>query len=67
MKKRLEAIELWSYRRMLGMLWTGHVSNDELLSKMGTKIVFVLRMRKMQLKGYFEESGLRECDTHRTH
>lgn len=54
---------------MVGILWTGHVSNDELLSKMGTKIVFLLRIRKMQLKhlGYFEESGFREWDTHRTH
>lgn len=45
------------------------MGNDELLCKMGTTRVLLLRIRKMQLKhlGYFEESGLRESDTHRPH
>lgn len=38
-KKRLEATETWFYRRMLGITWTEHVSNDNILKKTETVVM----------------------------
>ena len=53
MKRRLEAIEMWFYRRMLRISWTQHVSNYEVL-------------RRMQTRTYYEKGGPGESDTYRT-
>ena len=50
MKRRLEAIEMWFYRRMLRISWTQHVSNYEGLRRMQTRRKLKLDIRKRQLK-----------------
>ena len=50
MRRRLEATEMWFYRRMLRISWTQHVSNYEVLRRMQTKRRLMLDIRKRQLK-----------------
>ena len=50
MRRRLEAIEMWFYRRMLRISWTQHVSNYEVLRRMQTRRRLMLDIRKRQLK-----------------
>lgn len=44
--KRLEAKEIGSYGIMLRMLWTERVSNVEVLSKMKTNMMLILKTSK---------------------
>ena len=37
MQKRLEAAEMWFYRRILRISWTERMTNEEVLRKMGTE------------------------------
>ena len=34
-KKRIEAFEMWCYRRMLKIKWVDHVTNEEVLNRIG--------------------------------
>ena len=36
-KKRIEAFEMWCYRRMLKIRWVDHVTNEAVLSRIGEK------------------------------
>jgi hypothetical protein len=46
-RKRLEAMEIWYYRRMLRVKWTGRIYNEEVLIRVGEKrnIMNTLRRR----------------------
>ena len=35
--KRLEAFEMWTYRRILGISWRDHITNEEVLAKIGER------------------------------
>ena len=50
MRSKLEAAEMWFYRRMLKIPWTGHVTNEEVLKKIGTKRKLLPTIRKRQLE-----------------
>ena len=38
-KKRIEAFEMWCYRRMLKIRWVDRVTNEEVLNRVGEKTV----------------------------
>ena len=54
MERRLQSVEMWVYRRMLRISWTDHMSNEEVLAKMGTrrKLVETIRTRQLQFLGH---------------
>ncbi len=51
---RLDAFEMWVYRRVLKIAWTENISNEELLRRMGTgkEIVRQSETRKLQYLGH---------------
>ena len=53
MKTRMEAFELWAYRRMLTMSWT-KVTNKEVLSRMKRKkrLFTIIQIRKLKYVGH---------------
>ena len=40
-EKKLEATEMWYWRRMLRISWTDHVMNEEVLRRAGTEMELV--------------------------
>src|SRR5579871_4379983 len=36
-RRRIEAFEMWCYRRMLGIKWEEHITNEEVLNRIGEK------------------------------
>ena len=50
MRSKLEAAEMWFYRRMLKIPWTDHVTNEEVLKKIGTKRKLLTSVRKRLLE-----------------
>ena len=51
---KLEAAEMWFYRRMLKIPWTGHVTKEEVLKKIGTerKLLPTVRERQLECLGH---------------
>ena len=51
---RLDAFEMWVYRRVLKILWTDKITNEEVLRRMGTgrEIVRQFKTRKLQYLGH---------------
>lgn len=49
---RLEAFELWCYRRMLRVSWTSHTTNEEVLRRVGTDRVLLTSIKRRKLS-YF--------------
>ena len=54
MLSRLDAFEMWVYRRVLKISWTDKITNEEVLRRMGTgrAIVRQLKTRKLQYLGH---------------
>lgn len=54
MTKRLEAFELWLYRRMLRISWKDKITNIEVLRRMNkeTEIIKTVKSRKLQYLGH---------------
>jgi hypothetical protein len=54
MTKRLEAVEMWFYRRILRISYTKHITNEEVLNRMGTtrKLIITVRSRQMSFFGH---------------
>ena len=50
MEKRLEAAEMWIWRRVLKIPWTDRVTNDAVLRRMGTHRELLKSIRKRQLR-----------------
>lgn len=50
MEKRLEAMELWLWRRMMKIPWTARMSNEAVLGVVGERRQIMLAIRKRQLK-----------------
>ncbi|CAG9831261.1 unnamed protein product [Diabrotica balteata] len=48
--KRLEAFEMWCYRRMLKIFWIDRVTNEEVLHRMGTERELVITIKRRKLK-----------------
>lgn len=53
-ERKLEAFEMWTYRRMLRIPWTEHVTNVEVLRRMekGVEILHEVKKRKLQYLGH---------------
>ena len=51
---RLDAFEMWVYRRVLEISWTEKITNEEVLRRMGTgrEIVRQFKTRKLQYLGH---------------
>ena len=54
MEKRISAAELWFYRRMLKVSWTKHVTNEEILKRVGNpdRLMDVIRDRQLRFLGH---------------
>lgn len=52
--KKIEAFELWLYRRILKIPWTARITNAEVLRimKKDTEIVNTIKIRKLQYLGH---------------
>ena len=50
MEKRIEALEMWFYRRMLKVSWVDHVSNELVLQRVGAGREMLTCIRKRQLR-----------------
>ena len=54
MFNKLEAFELWCYRRMLRIPWTARVTNNEVLQKIGgeRELLHIIKIRKTTYLGH---------------
>ena len=50
MEKRIEAMEMWLYRRMLRIPWVDHISNERVLQRADAKREIMTCIRKRQLR-----------------
>ena len=50
MEKRIEAAEMWCYRRMMKISWTERVSNEQVLNRAGAKREIMRAIRRRQLR-----------------
>ena len=48
--KRIDALEMWIYRRMLGVTYRDRVTNVEVLRRMDCALSFVGRIAKRKMK-----------------
>ena len=60
-EKRIEAAEMWFYRRLLRVSWTDRRTNESILQELGTtrKLLTLIKERKLRYLGY----ALRNQDT----
>lgn len=60
-EKRLEAFELWLYRRILKISWTEKITNVEVLKRMNTKpeLLNIVKCRKLQYLGHIMRNNER--------
>ena len=49
MTKRLEAVEMWFYRRILRISYTKHITNEEVLNRMATTRNLIITVRRRQM------------------
>lgn len=51
---RLEAFEMWTYRRILKVSWTSHTTNEEVLRRLGTEreLFKLVKVRKTAYLGH---------------
>src|SRR5579872_2373160 len=49
MTKRLEAVEMWFYRKILRISYTRHITNEEVLNRMATTIIILNTVRNSQM------------------
>ncbi|XP_045783253.1 uncharacterized protein LOC123879530 [Maniola jurtina] len=54
LRKKIDAFEMWTYRRMLHISWTAKVSNAEVLARMQkkTELVKTIKQRKISYLGH---------------
>ena len=48
--KRLEAVEMWLWRRMMKVPWTARLTNEEVLDMVGENRLLIQTVRKRQFK-----------------
>lgn len=66
MQKKLNERNIRLHKRMQRTLWTEHVSNNEILRRIKTKMVHRIRKNVKIPKSLNEERGLGEFHTHKT-
>ena len=62
MQRKIEASEMWFYRRMLRISWTQHISNNDVLCRAGTRrtILHTIRDRQARFFGHIMRKGQME-------
>lgn len=50
MVQRLEAMEMWCWRRVWKIPWTARITNDQVLERMGTTRELMPHIRRRQMK-----------------
>lgn len=52
--KKLSAFEMWIYRRILRISWTDHITNNQVLERMGKEqeVVITVKKRKLEYFGH---------------
>ena len=50
MERRIAALEMWLYRRMLKIPWVDHVSNEQVMQRAGAEREIMTSIRKRQLR-----------------
>ena len=55
MEQRLEALEMWCWRRLLKITWVQRISNEDVLRRMGVGKELLLRVRGRQIRFLYEE------------
>ena len=52
--KKLSAFEMWLHRRILRISWTDHITNEEVLWRVGKQqeIAFTVKRRKLEYFGH---------------
>jgi len=50
----MELFEMWTYRRILKISWTEHITNMEIMQRLGKekKVVFTVKRRKLEYFGH---------------
>src|SRR5579872_3762450 len=48
MTKRLQAVEMWFYRKILRISYTRHITNEEVLNRMATTRIIINTVRNRQ-------------------
>ena len=62
MQKKLEAVEMWFFRRMLKISWVEHQSNEEVLRKAKAErsLIRTIRERQMKFMGHIMRKEMLE-------
>ena len=63
---KINAFEMWCYRRMLRISWTSHTTNIDVLQKIGVKETAMLnnlKHRKLSYAGHIMRNTSGHCDT----
>ena len=55
--QRIDAFELWCWRRLLRVLWTARRSNQSILKEINSKYLLEILMLKLQYFGYFMQGA----------
>lgn len=57
--EKLEAFEMWLYRRILKIPWTAHVTNVRVLERInkGMEIIKTIKTRKLEYLGHIMRNG----------
>ena len=63
--QRIDALELWCWRRLLRVPWTARRSNQSILKEMNPKYFLEGLMLKLKLQ-YFGQLMLRACSLEKT-
>jgi len=50
MKKRLESMEMWCYRRMMKIPWTDMVKNEDVLERVKEQRQIIKRITEKQMR-----------------
>ena len=58
-RKRLEAFEMWCYRRMMNIKWMDKITNEEVLGRIGERRTLwkSLKKRRGQMMGHTLRHG----------
>src|SRR3984893_4990808 len=62
MTKRLEAVEMWFYRKNLRISYTRHITNKEVLNRMATTRIILNAVRNRQMSFFCHVMRNREIE-----
>uniref|UniRef100_A0A8D8UNP4 Craniofacial development protein 2 n=1 Tax=Cacopsylla melanoneura TaxID=428564 RepID=A0A8D8UNP4_9HEMI len=59
--KKIEAFEMWTYRRILKIKWTDKITNEEVLRRLNKEreIIFTIKKRKLEFFGHIMRNPIK--------